>query len=344
MNTIKNFFAKVISAPNFKDKEDARRRKLLNVILLVVVLAAIFAFVGVLITDLISAKALDKETQSLYSVNIFIIIGTVVLYFLNRYISGTLAAALLVFLLIIPIPFSDSPEQIAFGRSLIVFTLPILFAGMVLQPRFSYLVAGLSTIILSIISIGILHEPMPNIPAIIIFFMLAGISHISSRGLKKALKKANISNKKLQERESQFRSVFNGVNDAILVETIEGKVLDVNARACEMFGWTYEEFLTKTIKDMVPPENRALSAEADDEDQLSVEHFETTNIRANGEKFPVSVTGRIEKIRGEKRLLLVVRDITEQKKVEEELLAAEEKYREIFDNALVHRKLNFFQF
>ena len=127
-------------------------------------------------------------------------------------------------------------------------------------------------------------------------------------------------NRILQESESQFRSVFNGVNDAILVETTDGKVLDVNVRACEMFGWTYDEFLTKTLQDMVPPENQALSAEAQGEDDLTVEHFETINVRANGERFPVSVTGRIEEIGSEKRLLIVVRDITEQKKAEEELL------------------------
>jgi len=237
------------------------------------------------------------------------------------------------FLLVI-VPFADTPEEVAFGRSLIAFVVPIIFAGMVLEPILSYLVAGVSSIILIIISVGILHQPMPNIPAIAIFFIVALISHVSSRSLKKVLQEATITNKKLHERESQFRSVFNGVNDAILVETTDGKVLDVNTRACEMFGWTYEEFLTKTLVDMVPPENRALSTEAIDEDHLSVEHFDTINIRANGERFPASVTGRIEEIGGEKRLLIVVRDITEQKKAEEELLAAKEKYREIFDNAL----------
>ena len=306
----------------------------MNIILLIVTAATIFVFLGIIITDLVSTEALDQASQSIHPISIFASIIFFLLYLVNRYLSGTFAGLSFVLFLLVIVPFADTPEEVAFGRSLIAFVVPIIFAGMVLEPILSYLVAGVSSIILIIISVGILHQPMPNIPAIAIFFIVALISHVSSRSLKKVLQEATITNKKLHERESQFRSVFNGVNDAILVETTDGKVLDVNTRACEMFGWTYEEFLTKTLVDMVPPENRALSTEAIDEDHLSVEHFDTINIRANGERFPASVTGRIEEIGGEKRLLIVVRDITEQKKAEEELLAAKEKYREIFDNAL----------
>ena len=268
----------------------------MNIILLIVTAATIFVFLGIIITDLVSTEALDQASQSIHPISIFASIIFFLLYLVNRYLSGTFAGLSFVLFLLVIVPFADTPEEVAFGRSLIAFVVPIIFAGMVLEPILSYLVAGVSSIILIIISVGILHQPMPNIPAIAIFFIVALISHVSSRSLKKVLQEATITNKKLHERESQFRSVFNGVNDAILVETTDGKVLDVNTRACEMFGWTYEEFLTKTLVDMVPPENRALSTEAIDEDHLSVEHFDTINIRANGERFPASVTGRIEEI------------------------------------------------
>ncbi len=123
----------------------------------------------------------------------------------------------------------------------------------------------------------------------------------------------------LRQTEIEYRQIFDGVNDAVFVETLKGEVLDVNARACEIFGWSRDEFLTKTIRDMVPPENRALLPEEQDESTLSEEAFETVNMRANGEYFPVSITGRIHTIGDEKRLLVVVRDITEQKKIEYEL-------------------------
>ncbi|MCD4802251.1 MAG: response regulator [Anaerolineales bacterium] len=121
----------------------------------------------------------------------------------------------------------------------------------------------------------------------------------------------------LIESELSYRSIFDGVNDAILVETSSGEVLDVNVRACEMYGWPREEFLTKTLQDMVPPDARALIPENQVEDT-----FETINIRANGERFPVAITGQLQTINDQQRLLIVVRDITSQKERENELRLA----------------------
>ncbi len=316
---IKNILLRIISVPYFKDEEDAKQRRLLNIVLLVAILAAIFIFIGVLLSDISSDEALDAGTQLIYPISILTVIVFILLYTVNRFLSREVATAFFILFTIFIIPFADLPHEVAFGRSLIAFTLPIIFAGMVLPPLFSYLAASLSSIILIFISHSLLGEAFPNIPAIIIFFVLALVSHITSRGLKKALEESTVSNKKLKESEDQFRSIFDGVNDAILVETPTGDVLDVNKRACEMFGWDKEEFLTKTIQYMVPPDVFATIPEVQDETTVSKTHFETINMRAKGELFPVSITARIQVISGEKRLLIVARDITEQKKAEEEL-------------------------
>jgi PAS domain S-box-containing protein len=149
-----------------------------------------------------------------------------------------------------------------------------------------------------------------------VFWMILGRVR---RNIEDSAAEREATEKELIETELWYRSVFDGVNDAVLVETVKGEVLDVNARACEMFGWTRLEFLTKTIRDMVPPEYQALLPEEQDETTLSEEPFETMNMRANGEIFPVSVSGRLQVIGEEKRLLIVLRDITEQKRIEDEL-------------------------
>ncbi len=321
MSAIKKLFLKAISVPNFKDEEDSRRRKQVNLVLLVSIVAAIFVFIGTLMTDLVSSEALDKQPSSIYSLSILFVVGLIILYAINRYLSGAWAAILLVLLFALVIPIADEPEQVAYGRSLIFFTLPIILAGMVLQPLYSYLAAGLSSIIVMIISIGILHSA-PSIPGLVVFFMLAWISHVTSGGLKKALKKTSISNQKLRESEAQYRGVFDGVNDAIIVETLSGEILDANESACKMYGWRYEELLEKTVKDLVPPEFHILLPHENDGDVLPEETLETVNVRANGEHFPVAVRGRIQKIGDEKRLLVVVRDITNQKREEQELIQA----------------------
>ncbi|MBT7073892.1 MAG: PAS domain S-box protein [Anaerolineae bacterium] len=178
--------------------------------------------------------------------------------------------------------------------------------------------------LLTFIKTGIYWDiKIPGVSVGIIFtFVAAGFIGWTSN-LNKAREKELIERKevekKLAQTEMRYSSIFNGINDAVFVETLSGQVLDVNKRACEMFGWTYDEFITKTIRDMVPPENRALIPDEQKEEDISDEAFETINIRANGEPFPVAITGRLQKIDGETRLLVVVRDITEQKKAEEQL-------------------------
>jgi len=118
----------------------------------------------------------------------------------------------------------------------------------------------------------------------------------------------------IREREEHYRAIFNGVQDAILVETFDGKILAVNDRACEMFGYTREEFLTKTVADLVPPEQPVQMSEKEMGTSITLE---TYNLRANGERFPVEVSGRVQTLGGREILLIIVRDITERKKAEE---------------------------
>lgn len=177
----------------------------------------------------------------------------------------------------------------------------------------------------------ILRETISNTQVIVFFlifaFLLAGflfllfryVLRLVQHRMEESFNKQKAIENELRRTELEYRQIFDGVNDAIFVETTKGEVLDVNARACEIFGWTRDEFLSKTIRDMVPPEHEALLPEEQDESTLSEEPFETVNVRANGERFPVSISGRVQDFGEEKRLLIVLRDITEQKRVEEEL-------------------------
>ena len=118
----------------------------------------------------------------------------------------------------------------------------------------------------------------------------------------------------LREREEHYRAIFNGVQDAILVETFDGRILAVNDRACEMYGYTREEFLTKTIADLIPPDQ---PIEISEKETISRPALETYNLRANGERFPVEISGRVQTLGGREILLIIVRDISERKKTEE---------------------------
>ena len=138
----------------------------------------------------------------------------------------------------------------------------------------------------------------------------------------------------LRESEEHYRTIFEGVQDAIFVESLDGRILMVNQRACEMFGYSQAEFLTKTVADLVPPGYSTLAA-ADTDGVITSEPRESANLRANGEVFPIEISGRIQVINGEQVLLVVVRDITERKRSEDLLRESEERFSGAFEYASI---------
>ncbi|MFZ5818785.1 MAG: PAS domain S-box protein, partial [Chloroflexota bacterium] len=132
----------------------------------------------------------------------------------------------------------------------------------------------------------------------------------------------------LRESEERYRDIFNGVQDAIFVETFDGTILAVNDRACEMYGYSREAFLTKTVADLVPAGQPILMS---NREEISAQPLETVNLRSNGERFPIEISSKVQTIHGEEVLLIIVRDITERKRSEEALEQSEENYRKLID-------------
>lgn len=127
----------------------------------------------------------------------------------------------------------------------------------------------------------------------------------------------------LQESEERVRTIFDSVNDAIFIQDADGRILNINARMCEIFGYSREEALLMDIERLssgfepYTQENgvRRIRAALAGQDQM----FEWQCRHRDGRLFWAEISIRVAMIDGEQRVIVVLRDIDQRKTMEREL-------------------------
>jgi PAS domain S-box-containing protein len=144
----------------------------------------------------------------------------------------------------------------------------------------------------------------------------------------------------LRASEEQYKAIYNGTTDALILRNREGLIVDVNPAFLRMNGFTREEVMADRSQIFAPPEQRETIRDyyrrACEGETI---HYELDVERKNGRAL---LDVRIVPIlyAGEMHALSLARDITAQKQAEEALRASEEQYRAIFNataDALVLR-------
>jgi diguanylate cyclase (GGDEF)-like protein/PAS domain S-box-containing protein len=124
--------------------------------------------------------------------------------------------------------------------------------------------------------------------------------------------------------ESKFRTIFNSVSDCIFAHDLEsGRIIDVNRRVEEFYGYTREEILAGDVGMLSAPtgpytQSEALAKLAAARDS-NPPPFEWHLKAKNGRLFWGEVTLRRTSLGGQDVILATVRDITERKRASDEL-------------------------
>jgi len=139
----------------------------------------------------------------------------------------------------------------------------------------------------------------------------------------------------LQESEENFRKLAENANDGIVISAGEGKHVFANKRASEITGYTVDELLKIGYQELGhPDEQKKLDQryKARIAGKKVPNNYETAIVRKDGGAVPLEITASKTTWHGNPADIVIMRDISKRKQMEEMLRDSEQRYRAIVED------------
>ena len=129
----------------------------------------------------------------------------------------------------------------------------------------------------------------------------------------------------LRNSEKKFRSLFESINDSLFVhllteDDLPGHFIEVNDMACKKLGYSRQELLQLTPRDISAPDDGMNPVEIGNK---LLAHgstlFETMHLTKDGQPMPVESNIQLFDYDGQRAVLSIARDITDRKQAEKAL-------------------------
>jgi len=130
----------------------------------------------------------------------------------------------------------------------------------------------------------------------------------------------------LKESEKKFRSITASAKDAIIMMNGDGKTSYWNEAAEKMFGYANNDILGKELHQIIAPQDYHSAYQTaipkykkSGDGPVLGKTLELTGLNKDGLRFPIELSVSTIKLNGEWHAIGIIRDISERKKLEEEL-------------------------
>jgi len=119
----------------------------------------------------------------------------------------------------------------------------------------------------------------------------------------------------LRESQERYKGLVDTAFDGVVIQQ-DRIIKGANRSYAEMFGYSIEELIGRDVLELIPPEQRDYVRSKIAEDELV---YETLGLKKDGTHINIEVSAKNCLYEGEPARLAAVRDITERKKLEEQL-------------------------
>jgi signal transduction histidine kinase len=251
------------------DPDDARRRRLLNIILAgVIVLSVLMQAFTIWLWFTNTREKWIAGASNIFWVTLGLLVAGIALFILNHYGPGWLASALFLFVMTVAITFVDKPEQLVTGRSLFLFTLPIVLASMLLPAWTAFAAAGLGMLTLNFLVFRMSGDPIALIPTFFTLGFIALLAWLSSRSVEVALRDLRKLNRELDQRVAdrtrelsaalsrerlelgRSKAILDSIADGVLVFDIPGTAIIANPSLTRLLDMGYDQLVGATIQSL----------------------------------------------------------------------------------------------
>ena len=128
--------------------------------------------------------------------------------------------------------------------------------------------------------------------------------------------------------ENRFQSIFDHVNEGILIANREGQVVAMNPMGRKMFGLTGQDGLPKTVEELIPDSVRSRHQEhranyhENPHARPMGKNMVLSGLKKNGETFPIEISLSSYVSEGNQFVIAFIIDVTERRLQEEKIQLA----------------------